>query len=103
MLKRARFQFTLARMLASTTLVAMAAWVTTVELPVHVSLPDVGRWNLLNAVAAGALLAAAVGVLVAGKPGAAAGARLGCVSVLAVLTVLLPLWLALRAIIGWLG
>ena len=100
-LEPSQLQFTLARLLACTTLVAVAAWATTLNLPISVSTPSLGDRNLSPGVIGCLLLAAAVGVLFHGKRGALDGARAGCGLLLIVLGVVLPAFLALRAILVW--
>src|SRR5687768_15957325 len=75
---RWRFQFTIAWIMACTLLVAFAAWVATFELPVTLTVPGAGNHNLLPFLLASLLLAAAVGVLIKGKPGVSEGVRIGC-------------------------
>jgi len=73
-----RFQFTIARIMACTLLVALAAWVATVKLPIGLTLSLTGDRNLLPFLLTTLLLAAAAGALIQGKPGAREGVRIGC-------------------------
>jgi hypothetical protein len=92
-----RFQLTIARLWACMTLVAFAAWAATLNDFITIKTEAAGHLNLFPILAAGLLLAAAVGVLLHGKAGAAAGARAGGAMVIAILLVL-SVFAALRTI-----
>jgi hypothetical protein len=96
----ARVQFTIARLLATTTLVAVAVWVANLDLPVTVHVPSHEKINLLPYLLAGLLLAAAVGVLFKGRPGAREGVNVGC-AIFLVLAMIAPLFFALRELYAW--
>lgn len=97
----ARFQFTIARLWACVTLVAFAAWVATQGDFISIKAEEAGDVNLFPILAAGLLLAAAIGVLFHGKRGAGEGARAGGAMAIAIL-LLLSLFAALRTILAWL-
>jgi hypothetical protein len=107
--KPRRFQFTLLRLLACTTFVALAAWVASANLPVAVFLSyagsaGAGKWNIFPILACCMLLGAAVGVLIQGETGALEGARVGCLLpclVLSVVTMFMMLT-ALFSFFAWL-
>jgi hypothetical protein len=99
---RWRFQFTIARLLACTTLAALAAWTATVDLPFTLTVSALGERNILPFVLVSLLLAAAVGVLTKGKPGAIDGVRIGC-GVLIAAAAIMSVCLTLRELIHWLA
>lgn len=97
-----RFQFTIARLMACTLFVAFAAWAATVGLPLTLSVSPLGKRNVLPFVLATLLLAAAVGVLLRGKPGASDGVRIGCALLIGAAT-LLSIGLTLKELFDWLA
>jgi hypothetical protein len=76
-------QFTIARLMGCMLLAALAAWCVAVKLPVTLTVSSLGNRDVLPFVLASLLLAAAVGVLARGRPGAISGTRLGCAVVIA--------------------
>jgi hypothetical protein len=83
---RAPWQFSIARILACTALVALATWAATNGVPFTLGAYPFEEYDLAPFIVVTVLLAAAVGALVGGKPGAAKGARAGCgVLILAVI------------------
>ena len=97
------FQFTVARLLACTTAVAAAAWVSTLDIPIEIHTSASGDRNLAPAILVSVLLAVAVGVLIRGKPGAKEGAKAGCIFCIVVIAFVLPLFAGLREVFNWLS
>lgn len=103
---RWRFQFTIARLMACTLFVALAAWTATIDdwtLSMHVS--PLGNRNLLPFVVGFLLLAAAIGVLIKGQPGMPGGIRWGCglLVAAALLVTVASALVALGELVGWLA
>jgi hypothetical protein len=90
-----RFQFTIARLLACTVFVALAAWVWTLKLPITLTTSSLADRDILPYVAVSLLLATAVGSLLEGKRGAVDGVRIGCGLILFAILILVPLGIAL--------
>jgi hypothetical protein len=97
----ARLQFTIARLLACTALVALAAWVAMHELPIEVHVPSESKLNLLPYILSGLLVASAVGVLFSGRPGARKGIKVGC-AIFVALAAVVPTCFSLRELFSWL-
>ena len=102
---RWRFQFTIARLMACTLFVALAAWTATVDWSLSMHVSPLGNRNLLPFVFGSLLLAAAIGVLIKGKPGVPGGIRWGCGLLIAaaLLVTLASALVALAEFVGWLS
>ena len=96
------FQFTIRRLLVCTALIGVAAWVSTVGLPIQLFLSVAGERDLVPAILASLLLAAALGVLLRGPRGARDGVRAGC-GALTALAAALTLFAVLREVFDWLA
>jgi hypothetical protein len=97
-----RFQFTIARLLACTTVAALAAWTATARLPMTVTIRAMDReFNLLPLILTTILLTVAIGVLIHGKPGLAQWTRIGCGLSIAAFT-LASAVLAIAEVVRWL-
>jgi hypothetical protein len=94
-----RIQFSIARLWACATIVAFAAWASTLGQRVSVTTQATGEFNLFPILAAGLLLAVAVGILVQGRSGAALGARAGGAVIVALLIVS-SLFVAVRGLVA---
>ena len=100
--KLPRLQFTIARLMACTVLVALAAWTVTVDLPVGLTVSPLGDRDILPFILACSLLAAAFGALVEGKPGALAVCQIGGALTMVGVLILVPTCLMFWELIRWL-
>lgn len=100
--KLPRRQFTIARLMACTVFVALAAWAATVDLPIGLTISPLGDRDILPVVVECVLLAAAVGVLVQGKPGALAGLQIGGALAVVSIMLLVPISVSLWELVRWL-
>jgi hypothetical protein len=95
----ARLQFTLARLFVCTALIAVAAWVSTVNLPLRISSAITSDRDIAPAILVCLLLASSIGVLAAGRRGATEGLRAGCALLIIAFGVILPVFVLLRELI----
>ena len=100
--KLPRLQFTIARLMACTVFVALAAWTATVDLPFGLTISPLGDRDVLPFILACSLLAAAFGALVEGKPGALAGCQIGAALTMAGVLILVPICVMLWEFVRWL-
>ena len=95
----APLQFTIARLFVCTALVAVAAWVSTVNLPLRISSAITSNRDIAPATLVCLLLASSIGVLAAGRRGASEGLRAGCALLIIAFGVVVPVFLLLRELI----
>ena len=95
-------QFTIARTLFCTALIAVAAWASTVSLPVRLSMSIIGDQDIAPAILISLLLASSLGVLAGGRRGATDALRAGC-ALLILAAMVLTIFVALREVVVWLA
>ncbi len=94
-------QFTIARLMACTALFALAAFVATVKLPVGLTESHFGEFDLLPIILITFLSAAAIGVLLQGRPGVKSGFQIGCALVLLTF-IIVPIFVMFGELARWL-